>query len=339
MTYEPGDVIVYFATIYPACEKTVLYITETTPAEAEKIKYTYPVSDKTLCEALETTITTIKANGKNPKLAIFDTIVSLPGVRMPFESLNIICKRHNILSLIDGAHGIGHVPLDLSSLDPDFFVSNCHKWLHVPRGCAVFYVPERNQHLMRSTIPTSHGFVPLPQEGEGEGAINNPLPPSGKSGFVTSFEFVGTQDDAPLLCVPASLAWRKKLTWKGKVGEEAAMDYIHELARKSGQIVSDVLGTEILENEEGTLGNCCFSNVRLPLSEPELAGGDLQTQTKIGQWIVKTLVEQYDTFIAVIFFGDSWWVRLSAQVYLTEDDFVWAGNTLKQVCGRVQNGE
>lgn len=279
----------------------------------------------------------LKANGKNPKVAVFDTVVSLPGVRMPFERLTKICKDQNVLSCVDGAHGIGHLPLDLSELDPDFFVSNCHKWLLVPRGCAIFYVPERNQHLIRSTVPTSHGFVPEPDE---DGAvINNPLPPSGKSGFVTNFEFVGTQDDAPWLCVPAALEWRRKLKWQGKQGEDAALAYVHDLARKSGKIVSKILETDTLENESGTLGLCCFSNVRLPLSEPQLAGGDTAARAKIGQWIVKKLVEEYNTFIAIIFFGDSWWVRLSAQVYLTEGDFFWAGDTLKEVCGRVCKGE
>lgn len=337
LVYRPGDYIIYFATIYGSCEKTVSYITETTPAKSTKIKYVYPVSDDFLCNALEKTINDLRSQDKNPKVAIFDTIVSLPGVRMPFERLTQICKDQNVLSCIDGAHGIGHIPLNLTELDPDFFVSNCHKWIHVPRGCAVFYVPQRNHHFIRSTLPTSHGFVPLPVEGEDP--INNPLPPSGKSEFVTNFEFVGTLDNAPYLCVPAALEWRSKLQWNGKQGEDAITAYLHNLARKSGQIVSSVLGTEILENENGTLGDCCFSNVRLPLSSGQLAGGDPANTTKIGQWIVKTLVEEYDTFIAVIFFGESWWVRLSAQVYLTEEDFEWAGKTLKEICARVEQGE
>ena len=335
LVFKPKDVIIYFSTIYGACEKTVSYITETTLAEAKKVQYTYPVSDDYLCDAFETAVKELKRDGKNPRIAIFDTIVSLPGVRMPFERLTKLCKKHDVLSCIDGAHGVGHIPLNLSKLDPDFFVSNCHKWLYVPRGCAIFYVPERNQHLMRSTLPTSHGFVPLPT---GE-RINNPLPPSNKSEYITNFEFVGTLDDSPYLCVPAGIEWRSKITWNGKRGEEAVFAYNLHLASRSGKIVSGILQTETLENEEGTLGNCNFSNIRLPLSFSELTSSDPAQATQIGQWIARTLVDEYRTFIAIIFYGGAWWVRLSAQVYLTEQDFQWAGHVLREVCARVNKGE
>ncbi|EMC96603.1 hypothetical protein BAUCODRAFT_482523 [Baudoinia panamericana UAMH 10762] len=337
LVYKPNEVIIYFATIYGACEKTVEYITETTPASSHKISYTYPIPDDDLLSRFEHAISTIQSNGQTPKLAIFDTIVSLPGVRMPFARLTQLCKRHNILSCIDGAHGIGQIPLDLTALDPDFFVSNCHKWLHVPRGCAGFYVPERNQHLIRSTLPTSHGFIPVPRDGA---VINNPLPPgSGKSAFVTNFEFVGTLDNSPYLCIPAALRWRSRLCWQGKQGEEAITAYTQHLAREAGGVVSGVLGTEVMENAEGTLGECNFSNVRLPISFVAHASSDPNQAVKIGHWIAKVLTEEYNTFIAIIFYAEAWWVRLSSQVYLTIADFEWGGKVLQEVCQRVRKGE
>src|SRR5579871_361460 len=45
LTFQPGDKIIYFATIYGSCEKTVAYLIETTPVEAVKIQYNYPVSN------------------------------------------------------------------------------------------------------------------------------------------------------------------------------------------------------------------------------------------------------------------------------------------------------
>lgn len=337
LVYQPGDVIIYFATIYGACGKAVNYITETTPATSRQIEYTYPLSDSELCSRFENVVKEIKAEGKNPRLAIYDTVVSQPGVRVPYQRLTELCRQYGILSCIDGAHSVGGIPIDLTELDPDFYVSNCHKWLHVPRGCAVFYVPTRNHHLMRSTLPTSHGFVPVPIPGSE--TIRSPLPPSSKSKFVNSFEFVGTVDNSPVLCVPAAIEWRKKLTWNDKTGEEAIYAYTAHIAREGGELMAAAFGTEVMENAEGTLTDCFFSNVRLPLSFADQAQSDTGKAFQILFWMSEVLTKEYDTFMGFNFYGDAWWVRLSGQVYLMKEDFQWATDVLKEIFERVKKGE
>ncbi len=155
LVFEPGDVVVVFNDLYPAFANTLDYLSRTaTGLEVYKIAYKLPVSDHYICERFENVVKDLKAQHKHPKLALLDTISSFPGVRMPFERLIALCKTSNILSLVDGAHSVGQISLNLRQLDPDFFVSNLHKWLHVPRGCSVLYVPDRNQGLLRTTLPT-----------------------------------------------------------------------------------------------------------------------------------------------------------------------------------------
>ena len=79
-------------------------------------------------------------------VAIIDTISSNPGILNPWVDMVKIAKRHGALAVVDGAHSLGQeVDLKgkLREADPDFFVSNAHKWLYAKRGAAVFYVPER----------------------------------------------------------------------------------------------------------------------------------------------------------------------------------------------------
>jgi selenocysteine lyase/cysteine desulfurase len=124
LKFKENDLIVYLDPIYGACEKTIEFITETTPAKALKVKFTYPISDDELVAKFEEALA---ANEGSVRIALFETVASLPGVRLPYERLAEVTRSHGVLSLIDGAHAVGHLPIDLTALQPDFFVSNCHK--------------------------------------------------------------------------------------------------------------------------------------------------------------------------------------------------------------------
>jgi selenocysteine lyase/cysteine desulfurase len=127
LTFFPGEKILHFSTIYNSCGNTVQYITKTTPAEAVVIRLVFPISDDTLVKVFRDTIVAEQAAGYTIKVAVFEAICSLPGVRLPFERLITTCKELGVLSCLDAAHGVGHISLDLEELSPDFFVSNCHK--------------------------------------------------------------------------------------------------------------------------------------------------------------------------------------------------------------------
>jgi selenocysteine lyase/cysteine desulfurase len=49
----------------------------------------------------------VRGEGGRVRLAMFDTVLTFPGVRLPWERLVELCREMGVLSLIDGAHGIG----------------------------------------------------------------------------------------------------------------------------------------------------------------------------------------------------------------------------------------
>jgi selenocysteine lyase/cysteine desulfurase len=128
LKFVEGDVVLHFSTIYGSCEKTLASISEMTPLRCESIILEYPIEDKDILRLFAEAVTRVRKEGRIIRLAMFDTVLTFPGARMPWEDLVAACKQEGILSLIDGAHGIGHIDLThLGKVSPDFFVSNCHK--------------------------------------------------------------------------------------------------------------------------------------------------------------------------------------------------------------------
>lgn len=128
LNFQSNEALIYFEPVYGAVEKGIVSFQEHSSFQARKVKFQFPISVNELEGRFRETVQSARDEGLIVRAAVFDTIVSNPGVRFPFERFIGICRDEGILSVIDGAHGIGQIPLDMKTLQPDFFTSNCHKY-------------------------------------------------------------------------------------------------------------------------------------------------------------------------------------------------------------------
>ena len=213
------------------------------------------------------------------------------------------------------------------------------RWLHTPRGCAIFYVPFRNQHLIRSTIPTSKGFCTSPKDGVD--GISTVAQEPGRFGDL--FKWAATVDQTPYLTVPEAIKFRNDICG----GETVIREYCFNLARDGGQLIANLLGTETMPTSREGSNQCCLTNVRLPLlfsRQESLAVDandtlDASNGENVVTWLQECAMCEYNTWVPAKFYGGAVWVRLSAQIYLELKDFEWAGGVLKDLCVRAQRGE
>lgn len=111
----------------------------------------------------QTRSATASGLGRRPKIvAIIDSIISVPGALLPWKEMVKICKEEEVWSVVDAAHSIGQeTNLNLTEADPDFWVTNCHKWLYAKRGCGLLYVPVR--YVCSYALYTQYIYKPFQQ--------------------------------------------------------------------------------------------------------------------------------------------------------------------------------
>ncbi|PWZ01192.1 PLP-dependent transferase [Testicularia cyperi] len=330
-TWAHRDAILVFNTIYGACGKAVQYMVDSNPEmdlQVIHVTMQYPLSHAEFLNITRQTIEEAQAKGIRIKIAVLDAISSLPGVVVPWVEVCSMLKEHQILSLVDGAHAVGQIPLNLSESDPDFFISNCHKWLSCHRGVAFLYAPKRTQHLVPG-IPTSHNYVsPNLPKPTGPALVPNSAP----SEFVAMWEWTGTKDLGNELTIPAALEFRE---WMG--GESAILQYNSTLAFQAGKLVAQRLGNGSLvmetpnttsaqdedEDEKNRL-TAAMVNVSIPLPE-----STPQDQLPfLAAKIQKHLMQTFPTFAPFYVHNGKVWTRLSAQVWLQIEDFEWVADRI-----------
>ncbi|KAL0074184.1 pyridoxal phosphate-dependent transferase [Phycomyces blakesleeanus] len=308
LPFEKGDKILCYSTAYNAIDRANEYVKDSRDAKLIKITLNYPMSDEEIIQLTRETIEKEQAKGDGRfRICVMDALISIPGVLFPYKDVTKLVKSYNMLAMVDGAHAIGQIPLDLTALDADFFFTNGHKWMFMPRGCAVLYVAKRNQgHVHPLSINAKYMHHKDAQD---------------NSSFQNEFGGLSTTIDcANYLCANAALDYRQSLG-----GEDAIMKYCNDLAVKGGALVAKILGTEVMENKAKTL-TVAMVNVRVPV------GKTTKSDAELTAYFINELVYKHNTMISVFKHNGLWWARFCAQVYVELEDFEKAAKALLEVC-------
>ncbi len=157
-------------------------------------------------------------------------ITSPTATIFPVERIIQRAKERGIITILDGAHAAGQIPLCLDSLGADFYGGNLHKWLCAPKGAGFLYARPEVQHLLKPLV-VSWGY--------------EPLTPSG-SNFIDYNEWWGTRDIAAFLAVPAAIRFQQEQDWA------QVRSACHRLAIETWKRIHDLTGQRPLHIDPET---------------------------------------------------------------------------------------
>jgi isopenicillin-N epimerase len=75
-------------------------------------------------------------------------ITSSTALRLPVTEICQLAKEKGILTVIDGAHAPGQIPIDMEAIGADFYFGNAHKWMCSPKGAGFLFTRPEKQQLI-----------------------------------------------------------------------------------------------------------------------------------------------------------------------------------------------
>jgi isopenicillin-N epimerase len=278
---EPGDEILTTDHEYGACENVWKFVGQKNGTIVVKQPICLPMaSPAEIVEQLWQGVT------PKTKVIFISHITSPTAIRMP---VGIICKKAReagIMTIIDGAHAPGQIPLDLMVMEPDFYLGNCHKWMQSSKGAGFLYTCRELQPLVKPLV-VSWGW------GENSSFTSG-------TQYLDYFEWSGTNDPSAYLSVPAAIQFQEEHYWP------AVRHHCQQILADGLKRIDKRTGLETVYSDRAA-PFVQMAVVRLPLVR-EISEFQLQ------------LLQQYSIEVPCIEWNGQHFIRISVQGYNTEED-------------------
>jgi len=270
---------------YGALDQTWRHVCDKTGARYVPARVPLPVDDPAeVVEAIWKGVT------PKTKVLFMSHVTSGTALTLPVAALCARAREAGILSVIDGAHVPGHLPLDLGALGADVYAGNCHKWLCAPKGSAFLYVRPEQQSWVESLI-VSWGWVP-------DNRHHRP-----EQNFISRNQWQGTRDLAAYLAVPAAIDFQREHDW------ESVRATCQERVAATWRRISDLTGLAPLSTNPRGGDWAWFTQMAanpLPAVDAEA--------------LKRRLYDDYRIEIPINTWTDTALIRVSVQGYNTAED-------------------
>lgn len=276
---NPGDEVLTTDHEYGALDRTWRFICEKQKAVCVRAAVPLPVTSREeVVEAIWSRVT------PRTRVLFASHITPPTALILPIEDLVRRARAEGILTVIDGAHAPGQIPLALEALGADFYAGNCHKWMCAPKGSAFLYARREVQPLLEPLV-VSWGW-------------RSEKP--GPSRFIDEHEYQGTRDLAAFLAVPSAIEFFRENNW------EAVRQECHAAvgdARRTIEALTNLPSICPQARPDGSPWFAQMASVFLPPCDPEAFQQRLREEFRIevpvwnwnGRPVLRVSVQGYNT--------------------------------------------
>lgn len=217
------------------------------------------------------------------KVIFLNQISSSTALIFPVKEICDKARELGLITIIDGAHVPGHIDLDITELNPDFYTGTLHKWMLAPKGSSFLYVKKDYQNNIEPLV-VSWGY-------------ESDFP--GESQFLDYHEYQGTRDISAFLCTPKVIEFLEENNWKEKA------KVCRKLVLDNYQDFCDLLNTKPL----------------CPITEEFLGQmASIPIRTSKPLELKEMLFEKYKIQIPVMPLNGTIYLRYSINAYNSQDD-------------------
>lgn len=300
--FEPGDELLTTDHEYNACANALRATAARWGARVVVAPVPFPL--RSAGEVLDT----LRAHASpRTRLVLVDHVTSPTALVLPVEEIVADFRARGVDTLVDGAHAPGMVPLSLDALGAAFYTGNLHKWVCAPKGSAFLWASPARRASVRPLV-ISHG-------------ANSPR--EDRTRYRLEFDWVGTLDPTPWLCVPAALDAMGSL-FHGGWAELRARN--RDLALRARDTLCDALGIAP-PAPDAMIGSMAAvpAHVRCPDVEADPLIDPLQ------EWLWRAHAIE----VPVVPWGDGRLVRVSAQAYNDPAEYARLADALRGLQGEL----